>query len=292
MLDSETKANRNHKDSVFTRLFSEKNNLLELYNAISGKNYPESTEIKIITLSNVLFMEKINDICFVIDGKLVVLVEHQSTINENMCLRMLIYIADEYKKITNSRDLYRKKMLKIPTPEFIVLYNGKDEFPDYKEMRLSDSFEIKSDACFLELVAKVYNINKGRNAEMASKSPVLNGYEEFIAEIKSNLSNSMDLAGAIKAAIKTCLSKNILVSFLREHGSEVLNMIYGEWNWDEALAVAKEEGVEEGIDIGEKRGVRKGVRKGVKRRDEQILDLIGKGYSSADIENFLRRQKT
>jgi len=130
-------------------------------------------------------MGQINDICFVIDGKLVVLVEHQSTINENMCLRMLIYSSKEYEKITDSKDLYREKMIKIPTPEFIVLYNGKEEFPDYKEMRLSDSFEIKSETCFLELVAKVYNINKGRNVEMVSRSPVLSGYEDFIAEIKS-----------------------------------------------------------------------------------------------------------
>jgi len=245
MLEIETKANRKHKDSVFTKLFGEKSNLLELYNAISGKNYPKSTKIKIITLSNVLFMEKINDICFVIDGKLVVLVEHQSTINENMCLRMLIYVSSEYAKITNSKDLYRKKMIKIPTPEFIVLYNGKEEFPDYKEMRLSDSFEIKNETCYLELVAKVYNINKGRNAEMASRSPTLDGYETFIAEIKSNLGSSMNLADAIKAAIKTCLNKNILVDFLREHGSEVENMIFGEWNWDDAIAVAKEEAVEE-----------------------------------------------
>jgi hypothetical protein len=210
MLDTETKTNRNHKDSVFTTLFGEKSNLLELYNAVSGNNYPESTEIKIITLSNVLFMEQLNDICFVIDGKLVVLVEHQSSINENMCLRMLIYISREYEKITNSRDLYREKMIKIPAPEFIVLYNGKDEFPDYREMRLSDSFEIKNDTCFLELVAKVYNINKGRNAEIASRSPALDGYETFIAEIKSNL-NAMNLPDAIRIAIKTCMSKNISI---------------------------------------------------------------------------------
>jgi len=80
---------------------------------------------------------------------------------------MLIYISREYEKITESRDLYREKMIEIPTPEFIVLYNGKDEFPDFKEMLLSDSFKLKSEDCSLELVAKVYNINKGRNAEMA-----------------------------------------------------------------------------------------------------------------------------
>ncbi len=191
--------------------------------------------------------------------------EHQSTINENMCIRMLIYIAEEYKKITNSKDLYRKKMIKIPTPEFIVLYNGKDEFPDYKEMRLSDSFEIKNDTCFLELVAKVYNINKGRNTEMASRSPALDGYETFIAEIKSNL-DTMNLADAIKAAIKTCLSKNILVYFLREHGSEVLNMIFGEWNWDDAIAVAKEEGREE--------------------EREKVFSLLRQGYSVDEAERM------
>jgi len=278
MLDIETKANRNHKDSVFTKLFSEKSNLLELYNAVSGKNYPESTEIKIITLSNVLFMEKINDICFVIDGKMVVLVEHQSTINENMCLRMLIYISGEYGKITNSKDLYRKKMIKIPTPEFIVLYNGKEEFPDYKEMRLSDSFEIKTEICFLELVAKVYNINKGRNAEMASRSPILSGYEEFIAEIKSNLNSSMNLAEAIRVAIKTCLSKNILVNFLREHSSEVENMIFGEWNWDDAKEVWREEAIEENTSQIAKNMLADGIEPArvariTKLPEEQVLAL-------------------
>jgi len=237
-------ANRTHKNSVFTELFSEKSNLLELYNAVSGKNYPEDTEIRIITLSNVLYMKQYNDICFVIDGKLVVLIEHQSTINENMCLRMLLYIAREYEKITSRKDLYKKKMVKIPVPEFIVLYNGKDEFPDFKEMRLSDSFEVRSEDCFLELVAKVYNVNKGRNVEMANKSPTLNGYEIFIAEIKENM-KKVSLSEAIRLAIKTCMKKNILLSFLREHGSEVENMLLTEWNMDEAIAVAKEEAWED-----------------------------------------------
>jgi len=253
MLDRDTRANRNHKDSVFTALFGEKQNLLELYNAVTGKNYPEDTEIDIITLSNVLFMEQLNDICFVIDGRMVVLVEHQSSINENMCLRMLIYISREYEKITSSRNLYNEKRIKIPTPEFIVLYNGKDEFPDFKEMYLSDSFELMSEDCSLELVARVYNINKGRNAEMAGRSPTLDGYETFIAEIKGNLANKMSLPEAIRLAMRTCMSKNILLSFLKAHGSEVENMLITEWNTAEAIAVAKEEAFEDGIGKGMKK---------------------------------------
>ncbi|MCL2101669.1 MAG: Rpn family recombination-promoting nuclease/putative transposase [Fibromonadales bacterium] len=246
--------NRKYKNSVFTTLFGEKKNLLEMYSAVSGKEYPEDTEVRIITLSNILFMEQQNDIAFVIDGKLVVLIEHQSTINENMPLRMLIYMAREYEQLTSSSDLYRQKRIGIPTPEFIVLYNGKQEYPDYKEMRLSDSFMMKNEVCFLELVVKVYNINKGRNADMVSRCSSLSGYSELVAEVEEN-KKSMGLAAAVKTAVKSCMSRNILVYFLKEHSAEVENMLLGEWNLKDALVIAreeaKEEALKEGIEIGD-----------------------------------------
>jgi len=278
---TEVKTNRNHKDSVFTRLFSEKSNLLELYSAISGRSYPESTKIEIVTLSDVLYMNQINDIAFMLEDKLIVLIEHQSSINNNMPLRMLRYLSAEYDMIVDRKNLYKQKRIMIPSPEFIVLYNGDKKFPDYKELKLSDSFKSKTPDLYLELVVRVYNINKGHNAEMAGRSSVLSGYEEFIAQIKENL-KSMELRNAIKLAVKTCISKNILVSFLERHSSEVENMIFGEWNLDDALAVRYEEGVDEGIDIG--------IGKGRKERDSEILDLIKKGYTAADIENYLHKQ--
>jgi len=242
---TEAKTNRNHKDSVFTRLFSEKSNLLELYSAISGKSYPESSKIEIVTLSDVLYMNQINDIAFVLEDRLIVLIEHQSSINNNMPLRMLQYLSAEYDMIIERKNLYKQKRIMIPTPEFIVLYNGDKKFPDYKELKLSDSYNFKTPDLYLELIVKVYNINKGRNMQMAGRSPVLSGYEEFIAQIKMNL-KSMDLREAIKFSVKTCLSKNILVSFLERNGSEVENMLRGEWNMDEAIAVWCEEAREDG----------------------------------------------
>ncbi|MDR2583107.1 MAG: Rpn family recombination-promoting nuclease/putative transposase [Fibromonadaceae bacterium] len=241
---TETQTNRNHKDSVFTCLFSEKSNLLELYSAISGKSYPESTKIEIVTLSDVLYMNQINDIAFVMEDRLIVLIEHQSSINNNMPLRMLQYLSAEYAMIVDRKSLYKQKRIMIPAPEFIVLYNGDKKFPDYKELKLSDSYKFKTPDLYLELVVKIYNINKGRNAEMASRSQALSGYEEFIAEIKANL-KSMELREAIRLAVKTCISKNILGSFLERHSSEVENMLLREWNMDEALAVAREEEREE-----------------------------------------------
>jgi len=293
MLDLDAVPNRNHKNSVFTLLFSEPQTTLELYNAVTGQHYPPDTKIEIVTLSNALFKGKLNDVAFVVDDRLVVLMEHQSTVNDNMPLRMLLYMAREYERMTKGRDLYKEKMIKIPTPEFFVLYNGKDEFPDSKELRLSDSYKSKDGSYSLELVATVYNINDGRNSEMVNRSPALHGYSELIAEVNKNL-ESMELGDAIKVAIKSCIERGILVYFLEKHASEVLNMLTTEWNWDDAKEVWQEEAREDGIVIGTEKGIvigeERGEKKGVEKNRAEILGLIKKGYTLADIENMLEAQ--
>ena len=123
-------ANREYKNSVFTTLFNDESNLLSLYNAVSGSELPLDTPLEIATLEDVLFTDRRNDIAFVLEDKIVILLEHQSTINENMPLRMLIYIARVYEKLIDNEAIYKKKLLKIPKPDFIVLYNGTDPFPD------------------------------------------------------------------------------------------------------------------------------------------------------------------
>jgi len=266
MLEEEINANRNYKDSVFTALFSEPSATLELYNAVTGQNYPPDTKIEIVTLSNALFKGQLNDVAFVVDGKLVVLMEHQSTVNNNIPLRMFMYMGREYEKMTKGKNLYREKKIEIPTPEFIVLYNGKEELPDFTELRLSDSYKSKSGSKNLELVARVYNINKGRNADIVSKSPTLSGYSELVAEVNKNC-KTMELSDAIVEAIKTCISKGILLSFLESHASEVLNMLFTEWNLDDAIAVAREEALEEGI--------------------TKVFTLLRQGYSLEEAENML-----
>jgi len=193
---------------------------------------------------------------------------HQSSINNNMPLRMLQYLSAEYAMIVDRKSLYKQKRIMIPAPEFIVLYNGDKKFPDYKELKLSDSYKFKTPDLYLELVVRIYNINKGRNAEIAGRSSVLSGYEEFIAEIKENL-KSMELREAIKLAVNTCISKNILVSFLERHSSEVLNMlIRGEWNMEEAKQVWQEEARED--------------------EREELLTLLDSGVSVAEAKKILR----
>ncbi len=238
--------NREFKDSVFTALFGTPEKALELYNAINGSNYSDSTKVKMVTLPDALYGEQLNDVAFVIENKLVVLIEHQSTINKNIPLRMLLYIGREYELLTNSRDIYKSERISIPAPEFVVLYNGEREMEDFVEMRLSDLFAFDAKdpqyAPCLELVVKAYNINKGRNSEIAAKSPSLSDYEEFIAAVREN-QKTMDFREAVKASIRGCISRNIFVDFLRMYGAEVENMLLTEWNMETALEVRFEEGV-------------------------------------------------
>jgi hypothetical protein len=121
-------ANREHKDSVFTRYFQEKSRLIELYNAITNANYPADADIQINTLEDILFMGRRNDISFLLDDTLVILVEHQSTINLNMPLRFLLFIARIYERLLDAANLYKIRRVDIPRPEFIVLSHSA-EYP-------------------------------------------------------------------------------------------------------------------------------------------------------------------
>lgn len=117
--------NKQYKDSMFKKLFSNKEDILSLYNAIKDTNYSiDNTYIEIVTLEDTLFKTRMNDLGFVINDRLIILAEHQSTLNQNMPLRFLLYIAREYEKLLNMKAMYKNKLVKIPSPEFFVVYNG------------------------------------------------------------------------------------------------------------------------------------------------------------------------
>ena len=268
---------------MFSFLFSDPDTLRELYGAIEGVTLPPDIPVIINTLSDVLFMERINDISFEIGGKLVVLIEHQSTINPNMALRLLMYIARVYEKITGDKNLYSGKKLAIPRPEFIVLYNGAAPFPDEQVMKLSDSFEDPAtlgipgrEAPELELVVKIYNINQGHNEQMARRCAKLNGYSAFIAKVREFERQTRDKTEAMKAAVRYCREHDILKEFLEANATEVMNMLLTEWNMEDALAVRYEEGLEEGMEKGLEEGMEKGLEEGIEKGHEEGRIAIAK----------------
>jgi hypothetical protein len=170
-----------------------------------------------------------------------------------------MYIAHVYEKIADRKKLYQRGLEKIPEPEFIVLYNGTDPYPDRSVLRLSEAFMDASGlrcaprAPALELEVQVYNINQGRNAAILAKSATLNGYSTFIDRVRENR-KTMPLETAMKDAVKYCIDHNVLKPFFETHSSEVFNMLLTEWNMEDAIAYNREEAWEEGRVEGREEG--------------------------------------
>jgi hypothetical protein len=178
----DTKPNREYKDSLFVKYLTEDTTrLIEVYNAILGENVPRDAEVNLNTLDQVLYNNINNDLSFTIGDNLVILIENQATINMNMPLRLLMYVARVYEGLLPRRAVYAQKMVKVPRPEFIVLYNGKDEMPDRLELRLSDAFREANTKEVLELTLTVYNINPGHNEDIRKSSESLFNYSTFVA---------------------------------------------------------------------------------------------------------------
>lgn len=224
--------NRKHKDTVFCMLFSDKKKLLSLYNALNGSNYTDPDELEITTIGEAVYIgHKKNDVSFLIDNYMN-LYEAQSTRNPNMPLRGLEYFAQLYDGYIEQHGLnaYSEKMLELPTPRYVVLYNGMAYEPERSEYRLLDSFVHKQEEYCLECVATVLNINVGHNKELMEKCRILYEYAEFVAKMRKYLEVARHHAGmnvteAANMAIAECIREGILADFLSKHRGEVCRMI-------------------------------------------------------------------
>ena len=171
------RANKKYKDTVFRMLFSDRENLLSLYNAINGTTYENPEALEIVTLENAIYMGMKNDLAFIVDTNLF-LYEHQSTYNPNMPLRDLLYISSEYQKLVDHRSLYPSILQKIPAPNFIVFYNGTRKKEDRWENLLSEAFEHLEGKPNLELRVVTLNINEDHNRELMEQCKILREEEE------------------------------------------------------------------------------------------------------------------
>ena len=257
---------RTYKDSVFVTIFHDKSKLIELYNALFDTNYDESVPIDIVTIKDVLFRTLKNDLAFVLGGRFVVLVEHQSSINENMPLRDLMYISTVLKRMIDTTRLYREKRLMIPRPSFVVLlYNGTKDFPAYRELRLSDSFlgeKQKDEEDALQLIVKVYNINTEKNSEILGRCETLRQYSRFVEIMRSYKEDSELTNDVIVEVLDKCKKEGILTEFLDKYGTEIVEMLFKELTREEDLEISRLDGYEEGFNSGERAGFSKGERAG------------------------------
>ena len=290
------KTNRNYKDSVFVDLFAHdinaKENFISLYNALHGTNLDaKTTGVQPVMLEQVLYMKYYNDIAMLIDGKIVILIEHQSTINQNMPFRFLEYIARIYEKITTKDEKFGRKLVKLPVPEFYVFYNGKDDYPTESVMKLSDAFmqlddELKNqleNANYpLEISVKVININVDKENPILKHCEALKQYSEFIEQVRYNIESAVP--EPFTTAIKQAIKKGFLSDYLNRKSTEVQNMLLAEYDYDTDIAVQRKEAFEDGISIGRNEGISIGLSQGVQQAKlETAKNLLSIGLSQDQI---------
>ena len=253
----EPKANRNYKDTVFRMLFSDRKNLLSLYNAVNQTDYRNPEELEIVTLENAIYMGMKNDLAFIMDTNLY-LYEHQSTYNPNMPLRDLFYICSEYQKLVDKKSLYSSTLQKIPAPNFIEFYNGSTTAPDCTELRLSSAFEHLSGEPKLELVVTVFNVNEGHNADLMQHCNTLNEYAQYVARVR-HYASDMPLNQAVKRAVDECIREGILAEFLARYRNEVISMSIFEYDKELEEKKLRKAEYEAGFSEGEKYGIECGT---------------------------------
>lgn len=264
------RANRNYKDTLFRMIFREPDALLDLYNAINGTTYDDVTKLKVVTLENAIYMNMKNDVAFLIDCRLN-LYEQQASLNPNMPLRNLFYVAREYQNLVDDKSLYASSVIKVPTPNFIVFYNGSSEQPERLEMRLSDLFETSVIEPALELKVTQLNIRIGHNKELMGKCSALKEYSQYVEKVKQYV-GLMDLDKAVEQAVQECIREGILANFLAKNRAEAVSVSIFEYDEEKELALLRQAERETGGLVKLVSMVRKKKEKGL--NSEEISQLF------------------
>lgn len=233
------KVNRKYKDRLFRLIFGAEENkkyLLSLYNAINHSAYENPDDIEITTLEDVIYIKQKNDVSFLLGSELS-LYEQQSSFNPNMPLRGMMYFADLYRQNLSGRkrDIYSSTLVKLPTPKYIVFFNGAGCYADSMELKLSDAFEKQDTSGRYEWTAEMININEGHNKELLEQCKALGEYSSFVSMIRKNR-ETMDVA----------VKENYLDGFFKKHREGVIDVSLTEYNEEEFIENRKEEGRVEG----------------------------------------------
>lgn len=292
--------NREYKSDVFSMLMEDKENALQLYNAINRSDYINPEMVEICNLDKGISLSVRNDAAFVLDMNLSVY-EHQSTVCPNMPIRSLVYFSIMLKHIIRERNIYGRTLVKIPTPRFAVFYNGEEDQPEQYNMKLSDAFVHPVEVPDIELNCRVYNINYGKNKELLERCPWIKEYMLFVNYVRAfHRENHYDnLENAIERAIDRCIEENVLRRFLIDHRSEVVKVMKLDYTFDRQITLEREEGRTEGREEGRAEGREEGRAEGREegREEGEEKKLIGlvckkmqKGNNAREIADILEEE--
>lgn len=225
-----------------------------------------------------------NDISFLIDSRLS-LYEHQSTYSPNLPLRFLFYVSDLYSDLTKDANLYGTKRVKIPTPKFIIFYNGVEERPDIEYLKLSDMYTREEERYALDLEAVLININPGHNEELMGMCKTLRDYSEYTERVRK-YAEEESIDKAVERAITECIKEGILSEFLSKNRAEAKKMSIYEYDEEKHMRQEREASLEAGIEAGMEIGIKALIRENQEegKAKEAIIKKLVKYFELTEEE--------
>ncbi|MBO6219196.1 MAG: hypothetical protein J6N81_06455 [Treponema sp.] len=267
--------NKSYKDSLFRLIYSGNDErsrrwLLSLYNAVSGRNYTDTSGMRITTIENVIYLTMKNDLSFLMDSQMN-LFEHQSTVNPNMPLRGLMYFGQLYQNEVKRRkkNIYGEALIKIPSPRFIVFYNGEKSLPDVSKLKLSAAFEVPDKTGEFEWTATVININRGANESLQKKCQSLYYYTEFVARVRENQKSGMEPPESINEAVNYAIRENFLEGFFEEQKMYITNSLLTEFDQE----LHDQSCMELGYERGRAEGIKEGAQQNAVANAKNLLSM-------------------
>lgn len=128
---------------------------------------------------------------------------------------MLYHNSHVHRAGFKDENLYSSSLIKIPTPRFVVFYNGTDWKEEQTILRLSDAFLHPMDVPELELQVTVYNINTGKNPALLAQCQPLREYMTFVEKVRT-YATSESIEVAVTRAVEECISEGILKDYDEE----------------------------------------------------------------------------
>jgi hypothetical protein len=242
---------RTFKDRAFRKLFSDINLVKQLVAAIFFISIDEIKKIEFNTISSPIFKSYQNDISVIVNDRLIIILEHQSTFNKNLTLKLFVYKADiikDYIQIHNI-DIHSSKDIIIPVVCNCVIYYGDRIHTDIINLDPDFKFDSEFEQSKTSDAVTIYNISEGFNKTLKEKCEPLKHFATFLDTIKINsLDKKLTPALAIAKSIKECIKAGILVDFLSHNQRRVIKMYLKTTDYEEEL-----------INMGLEKGERKGL---------------------------------
>ncbi len=261
------------KDSVFTDLFRDKRYLLQLYQALHPEDKAATEDsLTDITINNVLINGQYNDLGFMVNGKLMILTEAQSTWSMNIVVRALLYLVQSLQEHLDREkaDLYGSRKVELPESEIYVIFTGERKKRPKEISLMEEFFENRHSA----VEVKVKMLYGTVNPERTDGEDIIGQYVIFSKVFNEQVRVYGRTVKAVSETLRICMDRNVLKDYLESRKKEVVTMMMDLYDQDRILEIHIESEKKIAAEEARKEGMRAGMKEANREAEKEKTAAI------------------